>query len=167
MDDPTLMNFSTSEMANPFRQGLTSILRELFEEVNGYALDRGTSFFETLATVSAAEASKPVAPGIATIAAQVNHTRFYIDSLLEFLRSGPPAEQVDWAGSWQIEAVSEAEWEELITGLRRAYEELLIVATNFDSWDPQSIGGAFALVAHSAYHLGEVRQGLGVLRSVH
>ena len=102
---------------------------------------------------------------MASIAAQVDHTRFYIDSLLAFLISGPPAEPVDWAGSWQIEAVNEAKWQELVDGLREAYGNVLIVAASFDRWDPQSIGGAFALVAHCAYHLGEVRQGLGVLRA--
>ena len=54
-------------------------------------------------------------------------------------------------------------WQTLVTNLRRAYDELIIVAAAFDHWDAQSIGGAFALVAHSAYHLGEVRQGLGVV----
>ena len=157
---PTLADMTTA-----FQQGLTSLLREVFEEVNGYILDPGTSFFETLETVSAVDASRPVAPGIASIAAQVDHTRFYIDTLLDFLKVGPPAEPVDWAVSWQISAVDDLAWQTLVTDLRRAYDELIIVAAAFDHWDARSIGGAFALVAHSAYHLGEVRQGLGVVRA--
>lgn len=152
-------------MTTAFQQGLTAVLREVFEEVNGYLIDPGTSFFETLATVSAAEASQLVAPGLASLAAQVNHTRFYIDSLLEFLRTGPPTDPIDWDSSWAVREVGNDAWLAMIADLRRSYEDLLVVSESFDSWDAQSIGGAFALVGHCAYHLGEVRQGLGLLRS--
>ncbi|MEZ4664470.1 MAG: hypothetical protein R2911_43615 [Caldilineaceae bacterium] len=54
-------------------------LKETFESVHGVYLDKGTSLFETLADISAAEASIPVGGKCATIAAQVEHTRFYLD----------------------------------------------------------------------------------------
>lgn len=58
------------------RNALLMLLDEIMEQVNGYVLDRGTSMFETLATISAEEASRPVSKQSASLAAQVNHTRF-------------------------------------------------------------------------------------------
>ncbi len=43
-----------------FTKGLHALLTEAFESVQGYFLDPHTSLFETLATVSAVEASRPV-----------------------------------------------------------------------------------------------------------
>lgn len=42
-----------------FTQALLELLDEAFDNVQGYFLDKGTSMFETLATVTAAEASIP------------------------------------------------------------------------------------------------------------
>jgi len=64
-----------------FKQALYAILDETFDDVKGIYLDKGTSMFETLATVSAEEASIPVGGKCATLAAQVKHTAFYLDVL--------------------------------------------------------------------------------------
>ena len=53
---------------------LYTLLDETFDHVHGYFLDGGTSLFETLATISAEEASVPVGGKCATLAAQVKHT---------------------------------------------------------------------------------------------
>ena len=62
-------------MANGFRFALI----ETFENVHGI-LDKGTSLFETLAQISADQASQPMG-NCATIAAHVAHTRYYMDVL--------------------------------------------------------------------------------------
>ena len=62
-----------------FRSALLVNWDEAFTNVTGIFLDQGTSMFETLATISAEEASRPVGGGCTTIAAQVNHTWFYLD----------------------------------------------------------------------------------------
>jgi hypothetical protein len=149
--------------AEAFRASLLEVLEEIFEDVHGYMLDKGTSFFETLATVSAEEASMPVSSQSASIAAQVNHTRFYIDGLLDVVRTGEYV-KLDWDSSWQVGPVDDAGWQNLIDRLLTAYSQLQELARGFDRWDAQTIGGGFALVGHCAYHLGEVRQGLGVIR---
>jgi hypothetical protein len=154
---------SEQAFAEAFRQALLEVLEEIFENVHGYMLDKGTSFFETLARVSAEEASIPVSSQSASIAAQVNHTRFYIDGLLDVVRTGEYV-KLDWDSSWQVGPVDDAEWQNLIERLRTAYDQLQEFARGFDKWDAMTIGGAFALVGHCAYHLGEVRQGLGVVR---
>lgn len=146
-----------------FRAGLLIVLDESFEQVHGIFLDPNTSRLETLATISAAEASHPVGDGCATLAAQVNHTRFYLDTITRLGR-GENLGKVDWTSSWQVGAVSEGEWQELIERLRGAYEETKAFASTFEDWDEDFIGGAFGIVAHCAYHLGEIRQALCVIK---
>ncbi len=146
-----------------FRSGILTVLEELFEHVHGYVLDPGDSLFETLAAVSAEEASRPVSSQSGNLAAQVNHMRVYMESLTPGLASRG-AMRPDWPGSWQVDAVTEAEWADLIVRLQAAYQEIRRFASTFEDWDTMYVGGAFALVAHCAYHLGEIRQGLGVLR---
>jgi hypothetical protein len=144
-----------------FGNGLSTVLEETFEQVHGYYLDRGTSFFETLATVSAEEASRPISARCACLAAQVNHVRFYIDVVLESMKEGADVE-ADWDASWRIGPVSEEEWQDLLARLRAAYQDLRAFVQTCDAWDEQLVGDAFALVAHCAYHLGEIRQAIGV-----
>jgi hypothetical protein len=148
-----------------FRGGLLVILEEVFERVHGYLLDPGTSLFETLASISAEEASRPICANCASLAAQVNHVRFYIDVMIEGARTGEQ-KPADWAASWQVGSVTDDEWRELVERLRAAYQQVRGFAHAFDAWDERFVGGAFALVGHCAYHLGEIRQGLGVLRGV-
>jgi hypothetical protein len=59
-----------------FRRSLLTILDEVMSQVHSFVLDPGTSMFETLATISAEEASRPVSSQSANLAAQVNHVRF-------------------------------------------------------------------------------------------
>jgi hypothetical protein len=59
--------------AEHFTAALYGLLDETFDNVHGYYLDPGTSMFETLATISADEASVPVGGKCATLAAQVKH----------------------------------------------------------------------------------------------
>ena len=155
-----------SENAIPlesFRAGLTTTLDELFENVHGYMLDPNTSLFETLADVTAEEASRPISKNCACLAAQINHVRYYMDLINEAVRTGGYPKG-DWEGSWQVGPVTDTEWQDLIARLRTTYQETKTFAETNEHWEPQFVGGAFALVGHCAYHLGEIRQGLGVLR---
>src|SRR5690606_10531047 len=94
-----------------FTQALYMLLDETFDQVHGIYLDKGTSFFETLATISAEEASIPVGGHCATLAAQVKHTAFYLDVLEENVRT-QTFEPVDWGKIWrEVTAVSPQEWQ--------------------------------------------------------
>ncbi|MBV9790763.1 MAG: DinB family protein [Chloroflexi bacterium] len=141
------------------------IFNETFEKVNGIYLDKGTSLFETLATVSAEEASRPIARECASIAAQVNHVRYYLEVLCAYTRGQPPA-SLDWPGSWQqVTTVSPAEWDAQRQQLYDTYQQTRALFENLEDWNAEDqVGGALAIVVHTAYHLGEIRQGLGVLR---
>ncbi len=146
-----------------FRTALKLSLEEAFENVHGFFLDKGDSLFATLASITAGEASQSLGPRSGNIAAKVNHIRFYLDAIAANAAAGTyvPA---DWDSSWQVGEVNEAEWIDLVARLDTAYRGLLDFASTNETWNDQFVGGAFGIVAHTAYHLGEIRQALNVIR---
>lgn len=143
-----------------FRMALVSVLEETFERVEqGLFLDKGDSFFETLGAVSAEQASHPISASCSSIAAQVNHVVAFV-GWLNRSTSGQPVEPLDWAATWTRTQVSPAEWNELVDELRTVYRDLRSFATTNTHWAPPFVAGAFGLVAHCAFHLGQVRQAL-------
>ena len=145
-----------------FTHTLFGLLTETFESVYGIFLDRGTSLFETLDGITAAQASRATSDRCATLAAQVNHVRFYLDVFEGYMLEAPQTE-VDWQSSWQVGVVSVEEWESLKMSLRESYARVRRTREGFDSWDNDNrLGGAVAIVVHTAHHLGEIRQMLCV-----
>jgi hypothetical protein len=142
-----------------FRSAFLVNWDEVFTSVTGIFLDKGDSMFETLTTISAEEASRPIGGGCASIAAQVNHIWFYLD-LINRRGRGEDVGRPDWEGSWQVGEVDEAAWRTMIDELRGAKDEVIAFVTTFEDWDERMIGGAFGVLAHCAYHLGEIRTGL-------
>lgn len=150
---------------NSYRDALNTVLDETFENVQGIFLDKGTSLFETLETISAEEASRPVSDTCASIAAQVNHTTYYLDLTVQFVR-GPVPENVDWPGSWQVTSVTDEEWAALKNRLREAYQNLRSLVADDASWELEgALAGSLGVVAHTAYHLGEIRQALCTVKN--
>jgi hypothetical protein len=143
-----------------FKESIFSALTETFESVQGVYLDKGTSLFETLAGIDAATASIPVSARCASLAAQVEHTRYYVYVLEQFMQ-GTLVGEPDWAAAWQIVTVTEAEWAASIASLQASYQRLRTYMRSLDSWEGRwEVGGAMAIVVHTAYHLGEIRQAL-------
>ena len=99
---------TTAIPADVFRASLKLALDEAFENVHGFFLDKGDSLFETLASITAEEASQPLGPRSGNIAAKVNHIRFYLDAIAANAAAGTyvPA---DWDSSWQVGEVTGAE----------------------------------------------------------
>ncbi len=141
-----------------FLKDVLFILRETFEgspEGEGSAyLDRGTGVFSTLDALDAGQASRYY--GSTTVAAHTEHAKFYLDRLCEFMRGR--TEKVNWEQSWLIETVNQAEWDALRDGMRRSYENAVRCFAEIDAWDTTNIGDAIAIIAHTAYHLGAIRQ---------
>jgi hypothetical protein len=156
---------STLIQREQFTNALYSLLDETFDNVHGYFLDKGTSFFETLATISAAEASIPVGGKCATLAAQVKHVAFYLDVLEKAVRT-QQFEPQDWGKIWrETKAVSPEEWDALKSSLRESYNRIKALIRDTDEWSNERvIGGAMATIVHTAYHLGEIRQALCTLK---
>lgn len=144
--------------AKEFVESAAYLLRETFEGspegMPSAYLDRGVGFFSTLDGLSAAAASRH-SHGT-TIAAHTEHAKFYLDRLCEFINGR--TERVNWEDSWLIETVNDEEWEALRGSVRRAYENTLRCIAEVDDWTEIRVGMAMGLVAHTAYHLGAIRQ---------
>lgn len=153
------MNTDKNSIAvGQFTESVAYLLRETFEgspegQPSAY-LDRGVGIFNTLDGVSADDASKEVAS--MTIAAQTEHAKFYLDRLCEFI--GGRTERVNWEDSWLIETVTDSEWDALRASVRTSYENSLRCLASVDDWTKERIGMAMGIVAHTAYHLGAIRQ---------
>jgi hypothetical protein len=149
-----------------FKKTLLACLDETFTQVNGIYLDKGTTLFETLAGVSAEEASRAISANSATIAAQVEHIRFYIDVLDDYMRTGVDKTN-NWREIWEtVHAVTPEQWEDIKHRLRQSYERALATINSFEKWDGKyDIGGGLSILAHTAYHLGGIRQALGAIRA--
>lgn len=153
------MTHTNPDIQTMFSNALSLMLKETFEEVRGVYLDKNTSIFETLATISAQQASQPLSDNCVTIAAHVAHMTFYIEILLQLINGKNP--QPDWKAIWNtVSTVTPTEWEASQAALRDAYQRVLTEATTTQWQDERQLAGAMGLVAHNAYHLGEIRQAL-------
>lgn len=137
---------------------LFALLTETFDKTAGAYLDRDTSLLNTLDTLNAAQASKPTIPGGTTIAGHVFHVRFYLRAINDYME-GKWYENLDWKESWTLSTVTDAEWEELRRNMRGDYAALMKRLGEIGDWsDEKRLGGAMAIIAHTAFHLGAIRQ---------
>ena len=155
---------TTQIQSEHFTNALYLLLDEAFDNVQGFFLDKGTSMFETLATISADEASIPVGGKCATLAAQVKHAAFYLDVTSDTLQRGE-YQRVDWGEIWcTTKEVGPEEWEAIKTELRASYDRVKTLIAETPTWPSEKeIGMAMAMVVHTVYHLGEIRQALCTL----
>lgn len=146
-------------------QNLFDVLDETFVQHHGIFLDKGTSLFETLETITAAEASIPVGGKCATLAAQVAHVNFYLEVLEAYILNKDIG-KVDWGDIWRrVSKVSAEEWQEYQDQLKGTYQRVFSLLQNVKDWnDERPIGGALAIAVHTAYHLGEIRQAMCTLK---
>ncbi len=149
-----------------FTKAVLELLDETFDNVQGYYLDKDTSLFQTLASISADEASTPVGGKCATLAAQVKHVAFYLD-VIEKSIYDPDFPKADWDEIWRtVSRVTPEEWQSLQDELRNNYNRILDLIKAAPSWPSDAeIGAVIAVLVHTAYHLGEIRQALCILRA--
>ncbi len=138
--------------------GFRFLLTETFESVQGAYLDKGASLFETLAQISAADASQPMG-NCATIAAHVAHTTYYL-TVLEDRMFRRDLSYVDWEQIWdEVSSVDQDEWKRMIADLKATYERIMSHLDNAAEWEgSHELSCLLGIIAHSAYHLGEIRQ---------
>ena len=149
-----------------FTNNLFLFMEETFESKHhGIFLDKGTSLFETLETVSAQEASIPVGGKCASLAAQVAHVIFYIESWERYALQGDESPR-DWSYIWRtVDKVTPEEWEDYKRKLKDTYQRVDKLFSENPMWNEDTIGGAMSIVVHTAYHLGEIRQALCTLKN--
>lgn len=148
-----------------FTNNLFQYMEETFEaKHHGIYLDKGTSLFETLETISSEEASIPVGGKCASLAAQVAHVIFYIESFERFALYQDNSPR-DWGLIWRtVEKVTPEEWESLKDKLKQVYQRMDKLFRENKIWNEDNIGGSLSIVVHTAYHLGEIRQALCTLK---
>jgi hypothetical protein len=143
-----------------FTGNLFTLLKETFEgpppKTSAAFLDQGCGLFQTVEQLTAEDASRPAVPGGTTVAAHCAHVKFYLDVLHRYAQG--PIEQADWKQSWLVQTVSAEEWEALKRELRAAYDTVFEALRSAESWGERNVGAAMAIIAHTAYHLGAVRQ---------
>lgn len=153
------MDTDNSNISNAqFVEAVAYLLRETFEgspegQPSAF-LDRGIGLLSTIDGIDAERASAEFTG--TTIAAQTEHAKFYMDRLCEYINGR--TEPVNWDDSWLIETVNEDEWAALRSTVRRSYENTLRCLAEGRQWNPMQIGMAMGMIAHSAYHLGAIRQ---------
>lgn len=127
-----------------------------------WVLDRNTGWAQTLAAVSAAEASRPIAPGGTSVAAQTAHAAYYLEGFEAIIENRH--EGSDWPGSFRPATVDDAEWARQKARLFAVAERVGALMRGNPQWRREQLGGAMASLTHLAYHLGAVRQMLRVVK---
>jgi hypothetical protein len=155
-----------------FQQALTDMLIEIFDGPPGqqaYVLNPGDpGLLRQLDTLDADAASKQPFTGKPSVAAHVDHLHFGLVALNRWAAGEPnPWEGLDWNASWRHNTVDENDWRELRHALRREADSWRKVVEARESWDGMSASAALSTAAHTAYHLGAIRQMLSALRTNH
>jgi hypothetical protein len=143
-----------------FTEELLQLLKETFEGPaptgpSAY-LNKGTGLFQTLDEISAAVASAQARPEASTVAAHTEHIRFYVAVHYKLMFGS--RENINWDESWRIKIVNATEWDDLRNELRRAYETVVAHLRTLERWGEDEKSLTLAIIAHTAYHLGAVRQ---------
>jgi hypothetical protein len=152
-----------------FHAALSKLLIEIFEGPPGeeaYMLNPGDpGLMRQLESISAASASTRPAPERPTIAAHVDHVHYGLSLLNRWIGGEEnPWATADWNASWRVTALNDEQWRALLGKLRLAVSTWLEGAARPRDWDEVTAAGAISSVAHTAYHLGAIRQILGVVR---
>ncbi|HRP62489.1 MAG TPA: DinB family protein [Phycisphaerales bacterium] len=151
-----------------------SIVRELFTEAfegaNGPATwfvnnEPNCGIFGSIESLSASDASRATIDGGRSLAAHVEHLRWWLANVNSVARGG--AWNPDWSGSWSVQIVSDDEWKTLRDALRMEYQRVLdsLAEVNITPDDRMMLTGMMAMSAHAAHHLGTMRQIVKCLRT--
>ena len=152
-----------------FHAAVSKLLIEIFEGPPGdeaYVLNPGDpGLLRQLESISAETASAGPAPGRPPIAAHVDHVHYGLSLMNRWIAGDKnPWADADWNASWKITAVTEEQWKTLLSKLRHAAVTWRESASRLRDWDGVAAAGAISSVAHTAYHLGAIRQILRTIR---
>jgi hypothetical protein len=142
---------------------LTTLLREtLFRPDSKFAflLNPGDlGMVDTLRSLSAERASTAPGPGRKPVVSHANHVLYGIE-LANRALSGEQGvyEGADWKVAWKLETVSESEWQDIVSRLEQQSKLFIEQVNEPREWDELTLTGSFSIAAHTAYHLGAIRQ---------
>jgi hypothetical protein len=152
-----------------FQRAVSKLLTEIFDGPPGgeaYILNPGDpGLHRQLEMISAETASRQAIPGKPSIAAHVDHVHFGLSLLTRWLAGEEnPWAGADWNGSWQRHAVTEQQWRLLRDDLREKANTWQKAVAERNDWDDINAAGALSTIAHTAYHLGAIRQILAAVQ---
>ena len=144
-------------------KSLTTLFSELIDGATtpggAFVLNSGDAgLLRSLDKLSADDASRSVQGG-ATIAAHTQHVRYGLSLMNRWAsEGGNPFADAKWDEAWRTSRVSDAEWNEIRTGLSdEAHHWLGVLGSPRDVTTLQ-LSGMIASIGHVAYHLGAIRQ---------
>ena len=145
---------------------ILAVLKETFEgaaEDWTYFTDHGSdiSYSQMLPKINAADASRKI--GGTTIASHVHHIVFSLNEASSFIQGDTSPR--DWKQSWQVDTVDESSWSALLNNLGKGYSDLQKAIQTNATDSIESFGAVAGFLAHSAYHLGAIRQKVWLLRN--
>ncbi|MEX2167688.1 MAG: DinB family protein [Pirellulales bacterium] len=153
-----------------FLRALSKLLTEIFDGPPGseaYVLNPGDpGLLGQLESIDARAASARPMPGKTTIASHVDHV-WYGLTLLNRWAGGEanPWTDADWDASWKRNTVTEDQWRALRDRLRHEVKTWQNAVVGHADWNEVTAAGALSSAAHTAYHLGAIRQILAGIRS--
>jgi hypothetical protein len=104
-------------------------------------------------------------PGSTTIASHADHVLYGLDLLNRWAAGEEnPWANADWSASWKRTTVAAPQWETLRQKLREASEQWQAAVKSRKEWDETAAAGALSSAAHTAYHLGAIRQIVAALK---
>ena len=147
---------------------MSKLLTEIIDGPPGneaYLLNPGDpGLLSQLDSIDARAASARPMPGKTTIASHVDHVHYGF-TLLNRWAAGEanPWADADWNASWQRNTVTDAQWQLLRDRLRHETASWRNAVQARIDWDDITAAGALSSAAHTAYHLGAIRQILAAL----
>jgi len=146
-----------------FQRAVSKLLTEIFDGPPGeeaYILNPGDpGLLRQLDGISATTASQQAIPGKPSIAAHVDHVHFGMSLLTRWISGEEnPWADADWNGSWKRTTVTDEQWRALRDNLRSKTETWQKAVAVRKDWDDMTAAGALSTIAHTAYHLGAIRQ---------
>jgi hypothetical protein len=135
-----------------------NVVEETFSIHHGMYTNRGTSLFETLATISSEKASQVRGQDQETIAGHVFHLKFYLIVTQEYM-TGQRTGHTDWDQSWVVKDVTADQWNALKDELYAEYRKLMAFIDGVEDWGQGDyFSGLVGIVAHNAFHLAAIRE---------
>ncbi len=127
--------------------------------------DERSGFAGLLSSISAEEASRPLTKGDPlTAASHAAHVVYALSFAAAMAKGERP--ETDWSGSWATRKVTEAEWRTLVGLLAsKAAEVRKVFESGAFLADGRFLAGSLSVICHGAWHLGALRQGLGLVRA--
>ncbi len=149
---------------NVFPEALATILREIFDGTlkrSGFLLNSGDpGLLAQLEQLDPAVVSTRPMPGRTTVVQHVAHVLYGLELLNRWMAGEEnPWASADWEAAWKLGTVDESQWKDLLAKLREeAKQWQLAISAKTGDWDQMSACGAIASAAHTAYHMGAIRQ---------